>query len=67
MERLYVVYATNDLGQDDVYIVKVNNKKEAVDLIYDSGDYLKKNLKVKDLEVDLFKHSGFNRKVVMII
>ena len=64
-QKLYVVYGENDC----VYMVKAQNKKEAVDLAYKSfghGEY-KKNFVAQDLEKELFKANGFDRKVVMLI
>lgn len=64
MEKLYVVY-----GEDDcVYMVKAQNKKEAVNLAYaefGAGE-LKKNYVALDLEKELFRQDGFDRKVVML-
>ena len=64
-QKLYVVYGENDC----VYMVKAQNKKEAVDLAYESfghGEH-KKNFVAQDLEKELFKANGFNRKVAMLI
>lgn len=64
-QKLYVVYGENDC----VYMVKAQNKKEAMNLTYESfgcGE-LKKNFVVKDLEKEIFKANGLDRKVVMLI
>lgn len=65
MEKLYVVYGEKAC----VYIVKAQNKKEAIDLAYaefGAGER-KKNFVARDLEKELFKENGFDRKVVMLI
>ena len=64
-QKLYVVYGECDC----VYIVKANNKKEAVNLAYSEfGDgEIKKHYVAKDLEKELFREKGFDRKVVMLI
>ena len=63
-QKLYVVYAEDD----SVYIVKAQNKKEAINLVYshDCGEY-KKDYVAQDLEKELFKAGGFDRNVVMLI
>lgn len=63
--KLYVVYGENDC----VYMVKARNKKEAVSLAYESFGHgeLKKNFVAQDLEKEVFKASGFDRKVAMLI
>ena len=63
-QKLYVVYGENYC----VYMVKAQNKKEAVNLAYESfgqGE-LKKNFVAHDLEKELFKARGLDRKVVML-
>lgn len=65
-QKLYVVYGEYDC----VYIVKAQNKKEAVDLAYENFGYageLKKNFVALDLEKELFKENGLDRKAVMLI
>lgn len=64
-QKLYVVYGENDC----VYIVKAQSKKEAVTFAYESFGHgeLKKNFVAQDLEKELFKANGFDRKVVMLI
>lgn len=64
-QKLYVVYGENDC----VYMVKAQNKKEAVNLVYESFGHgeLKKNFVAQDLEKELFKENGFDRKVAMLI
>ena len=64
-QKLYVVYGENDC----VYIAKAQNKKEAVNLAYESFGHgeLKKNFVAQDLEKELFKANGFDRKVAMLI
>lgn len=63
-QKLYVVYGEKDC----VYIVKAQNKKEAVDFAYSQFGHgeLKKNFIAQDLEKELFKAGGFDRKVVML-
>ena len=64
-QQLYVVYGENNC----VYMVKAQNKKEAVKLAYESfghGEH-KKNFVAQDLEKELFKVNGFDRKVAMLI
>ena len=48
--------------------VKAQNKKEAVNLAYESFGHgeLKKNFVAQDLEKEHFKANGFDRKVVML-
>lgn len=64
-EKLYVVYGEFD----HIYMVKAHNKKDAIDLAHSQFGYneLKKNYVAKDLEKELFKEGGFNRKVAMLI
>lgn len=64
-QKLYVVYGENDC----VYMVKAQNKKEAVRLAYESFGHgeLKKNFVAQDLEKELFKANGLDRKVAMLI
>ena len=64
-QKLYVVYGENDC----VYMVKAQNKKEAVNLAYESFGHgeLKNNFVAQDLEKELFKANGLDRKVAMII
>ena len=64
-EKLYVVYGEFDC----IYMVKAKNKKEAIDLAHSQfgGNELKKNYVAKDLEKELFKEGGFDRKVAMLI
>ena len=65
-QKLYVVYGENDC----VYIVKAQNKKEAVDLAYENSGCegeLKKNFVALNLEKELFKENGIDRKAVMLI
>lgn len=66
-QKLYVVYGECDC----VYMVKAQNKKEAVNLAYNEfgrgfGER-KKEFVAKDLEKELFRENGFDRKVVMLI
>lgn len=65
MEKLYVVYGENEC----VYIAKAQNKKEAVQLAYDQFGFgeRKKNYVAKDLEKELFKEDGVDRKVTILI
>ena len=64
-QKLYVVYGENNC----VYMVKAQNKKEAVNLTYESFGHgeLKKNFVAQDVEKELFKANGFDRKVVLLI
>ena len=64
-QKLYVVYGEGDC----VYMVKAQNKKEAVNLAYEIFGHgeLKKNFVAQDLEKELFKANGFDRKVAMLI
>lgn len=63
-QKLYVVYGENDF----VYMAKAQNKKEAVNLAYESFGFgeLKKNFVAQDLEKEHFKANGFDRKVIML-
>ena len=66
-EKLYVVYGECDC----VYVVKANNKKEAIDLTYSEfgrgyGE-IKKHYVAKNLEKELFRENGFERRVVMLL
>ena len=64
-QKLYVVYGEGNC----VYMVKAQNKKEAVNLAYESFGHgeLKKNFVAQDLEKELFKANRFDRKVAMLI
>lgn len=63
-EKLYIVYGENDC----VYVVKANNKKQAIDLAYASfgHDERKTQFVAKDLEKEIFHEKGFDRKVAML-
>ena len=63
-QKLYVVYGENDY----IYMVKAQNKKEAVNLVYENFGHgkLKKNFVTLDLEKEVFKANGFDRKVAML-
>lgn len=64
-QKLYVVYGEGNC----VYMVKAQNKKEAVNLAYESFGHgeLKKNFVAKDLEKELFKANGFDGKFAVLI
>ena len=64
-EKLYVVYGENDC----IYMVKALNKREAINLAYEQfgQNEVKKNYVARDLEKELFKEGGFDRKVTMLI
>lgn len=64
-KKLYVVYGERDC----VYIVKAQNKKDAVDLAHSQFGHgeRKKNFVARDLEKEFFKKDGFDRSVVMLI
>ena len=64
-QKLYVVYGEGNC----VYMVKAQNKKEAVNLAYESLRHgeLQKNFVAQDLEKELFKANVFDRKVAMLI
>jgi ribosomal protein L20A (L18A) len=65
MEKLYVVYGENNF----VYIVKANNKKQAIELAYSSyglGER-KTQFVAKDLEKEIFHEKGSDRTVAMLI
>lgn len=63
-EKLYIVYGENDC----VYVVKANNKKQAIDLAYASFGHgeRKTQFVAKDLEKEIFHENGFDRKVAML-
>ncbi len=63
MIKLYVVYGPCK----SVYIVKANNKREAVNLAYkdNPGDF-KKDFTAMDLEKEFFHADNFDRSVVML-
>lgn len=64
-QKLYVVYGECDC----VYMVKADNKKEAINLAYSQFGYgeIKNHYVAKDLEKEFFRENGFDRKVVMLI
>lgn len=63
MIKLYVVYGP----RRSIYIVKANNKREAVNLAYrDNPGDLKKDFTAMNLEKEFFRADNFDRSVVML-
>ena len=62
-QKLYVVYS-----ESGIYLVKAQNKKEAINFAYSEFGHneFKKDFIALNLEKELFKRGGFDRKVVML-
>lgn len=63
--KVYIVYAK--CVTDDVFVVKANNKKEAVNKVREwSGGYRKKDIRAFELEKEIFNNGRFDKIAVLL-